>query len=214
MSEVLKHCQRYASEPGDATTAYGRHKPEGLDTTHGAILYLEDITVSFDGFRALNKLNLDISVGELRCIIGPNGAGKTTMMDIITGKTRPDSGTVFFGSTIDLLRYTEPQIAQLETFTTTRTKLELRALLRAAMHGKGEHAAQGELPWKVEAQHPDQPGLEAQRLRQQPEPHEHGGEAQHDGHHGGAEGQAEKHGQEARHQRLEDRFRFVHCSFL
>jgi urea transport system ATP-binding protein len=56
---------------------------------------------------------LDIAPGELRCIIGPNGAGKTTMMDIITGKTRPDSGTVFFGSTIDLLRYTEPQIAQL-----------------------------------------------------------------------------------------------------
>jgi urea transport system ATP-binding protein len=65
--------------------------------------------VSFDGFKAINKLSLDIAPGELRCIIGPNGAGKTTMMDIITGKTRPDSGTVFFGSTIDLLRHNEPR---------------------------------------------------------------------------------------------------------
>jgi len=71
------------------------------------------VSVSFDGFKAINKLSLDIAPGELRCIIGPNGAGKTTMMDIITGKTRPDEGTVFFGSTIDLLRHTEPQIAQL-----------------------------------------------------------------------------------------------------
>jgi len=66
-----------------------------VDTTHGRILYLEDVSVSFDGFKAINKLSLDIAPGELRCIIGPNGAGKTTMMDVITGKTRPDSGTVF-----------------------------------------------------------------------------------------------------------------------
>jgi urea transport system ATP-binding protein len=85
---------------------------EGLDTAHGAILYLEDVTVSFDGFRAINKLNLDISVGELRCIIGPNGAGKTTMMDVITGKTRPSSGTAFFGQTYDLTRMTEFEIAR------------------------------------------------------------------------------------------------------
>ncbi len=78
----------------------------------GVALYVDEITVSFDGFRALNKLSLTINVGELRCIIGPNGAGKTTMMDCITGKTRPDSGTVFFGSNIDLLRLSEPQIAQ------------------------------------------------------------------------------------------------------
>jgi urea transport system ATP-binding protein len=76
-------------------------------------LYLEDVSVSFDGFKAINHLSLDIAPGELRCIIGPNGAGKTTMMDIITGKTRPDNGTVFFGSTIDLLRHTEAEIAQL-----------------------------------------------------------------------------------------------------
>ena len=92
----------------------GRHTVAGdVDVTHGRILYLEDVTVSFDGFRAINNLSLDIAPGELRCIIGPNGAGKTTMMDIITGKTRPDAGSVFFGSTIDLLRYKEPEIAQL-----------------------------------------------------------------------------------------------------
>ncbi|MDO9091912.1 MAG: urea ABC transporter ATP-binding protein UrtD [Rubrivivax sp.] len=80
--------------------------------TQGVALYLQDVTVSFDGFKALNNLSLTINVGELRCIIGPNGAGKTTMMDCITGKTRPDSGKVFFGSNIDLLRLNEPAIAQ------------------------------------------------------------------------------------------------------
>ena len=84
-----------------------------VDTTHGRILYLEDVSVSFDGYKAIDRLSLDIAPGELRCIIGPNGAGKTTMMDIITGKTRPDAGTVFFGSTIDLLRYRESEIARL-----------------------------------------------------------------------------------------------------
>ena len=89
----------------------GRISTGELDTTHGAVLYLEEISVSFDGFRALNKLSLSIDVGELRCVIGPNGAGKTTMMDVITGKTRPDSGTAFFGQTIDLTRMSEAQIA-------------------------------------------------------------------------------------------------------
>ena len=83
-----------------------------LDLSHNVILYLDDITVSFDGFKALNKLNLMIDAGELRCIIGPNGAGKTTMMDVITGKTRPDAGSAFFGQTIDLTKLSEPQIAQ------------------------------------------------------------------------------------------------------
>jgi urea transport system ATP-binding protein len=79
----------------------------------GVALYVEDVTVSFDGFKALSALSLSIDVGELRCIIGPNGAGKTTMMDCITGKTRPDAGKVFFGSNIDLLGLTESQIAQI-----------------------------------------------------------------------------------------------------
>jgi urea transport system ATP-binding protein len=82
------------------------------DTSHGVILYLENLTVSFDGFRAIDDLSLYIDRGELRCIIGPNGAGKTTLMDIVTGKTRPDSGSAFFGRTVDLLRLSEPEIAQ------------------------------------------------------------------------------------------------------
>jgi urea transport system ATP-binding protein len=86
--------------------------PGEIDVSHGTILYLEDITVSFDGFRALNKLTLSIDVGELRCVIGPNGAGKTTMMDVVTGKTRPDSGKVFLGQTFDLARMSEPVIAR------------------------------------------------------------------------------------------------------
>ena len=77
----------------------------------GYILYVEDISVSFDGFKALNNLTLYVETGELRCIIGPNGAGKTTMMDVITGKTRPDTGTAWFGQTIDLLELSEPEIA-------------------------------------------------------------------------------------------------------
>lgn len=85
--------------------------PRALDTRHKVILYLESISVSFDGFKALNDLNLTIDRGELRSIIGPNGAGKTTMMDVITGKTRPDSGSAFFGQTIDLARLNEAQIA-------------------------------------------------------------------------------------------------------
>jgi len=84
----------------------------GPDASRGVMLYLEDITVSFDGFRALDSLTLYIEVGELRCIIGPNGAGKTTMMDVITGKTRPDAGSAWFGQTIDLLTLSEPEIAQ------------------------------------------------------------------------------------------------------
>ena len=102
------------TESGGRSATYGRVAPSHeVDLAHGRILYLEDVSVSFDGFKAIDGLNLDIAPGELRCIIGPNGAGKTTMMDIITGKTRPDAGTVFFGSTIDLLRHDEPEIAQL-----------------------------------------------------------------------------------------------------
>jgi urea transport system ATP-binding protein len=102
------------TESGGREAGFGRiHTPGEVDLTHGRILYLEDVHVSFDGFKAINGLSLDIAPGELRCIIGPNGAGKTTMMDIITGKTRPDSGTVFFGSTIDLLRHREADIAQM-----------------------------------------------------------------------------------------------------
>jgi urea transport system ATP-binding protein len=76
-------------------------------------LYLDGVNVSFDGFKAINNLSLCIEPGEMRAIIGPNGAGKTTMMDIITGKTRPDSGTVLFKNNIDLTQYDEAEIANL-----------------------------------------------------------------------------------------------------
>jgi len=77
----------------------------------GPILYVEDVTLSFDGFKALNALSLYINKGELRCIIGANGAGKSTMMDVITGKLRPDTGSVYFGKNINLLKLSEPEIA-------------------------------------------------------------------------------------------------------
>jgi ABC-type uncharacterized transport system ATPase subunit len=77
------------------------------------ILYLNGVTVSFDGFKALNNLSLVIEEGELRAIIGPNGAGKSTMMDVITGLTKPDSGEVIFQQNIDLTRHDEAHIANL-----------------------------------------------------------------------------------------------------
>jgi urea transport system ATP-binding protein len=86
---------------------------ERIDARHGVILYLEDVSVSFSGYRALNSLSLAVDRGELRCLIGPNGAGKTTLMDVVTGKTRPDTGSVFLGQRIDLLRHDEAEIARL-----------------------------------------------------------------------------------------------------
>ena len=112
------HAQREGGGTGQTASggraaAFGRPLAAGQpDFAHGVALYLEDVTVSFDGFKALNALSLSVDVGELRCIIGPNGAGKTTMMDCITGKTRPDAGRVFFGQNIDLRRLSETQIAQ------------------------------------------------------------------------------------------------------
>lgn len=84
----------------------------GPDLSHGIALYLEEVDVWFDSFQALNNLSLYIEEGELRCIIGPNGAGKTTLMDVITGKTRPTSGSAFFGQLHDLSVLTTEQIAE------------------------------------------------------------------------------------------------------
>jgi urea transport system ATP-binding protein len=83
-----------------------------IEEPKGPILSLKDLTVSFDGFKALDSLTLDVERGELRCIIGPNGAGKTTMMDVVTGKTRPDHGSAIFRTDIDLLALSEPEIAR------------------------------------------------------------------------------------------------------
>ncbi len=86
-----------------------RRKPSVLI---GKVLYLDKLTVSFDRFKALNALTLHVDPGELLCIIGPNGAGKTTMMDVITGKTRPDEGSAWFGKNINLLTLTETEIVK------------------------------------------------------------------------------------------------------
>src|SRR4051794_28931310 len=82
------------------------------DLTAGSMLYLDGVSVSFDGFKALNNLSLTVAPGEMRAIIGPNGAGKTTMMDVVTGKTRPDDGEVFFNGMQDLTALHETQIAE------------------------------------------------------------------------------------------------------
>jgi urea transport system ATP-binding protein len=85
----------------------------GPAQAHSSMLYLDGVTVSFDGFRALNSLSLIIEPGEMRAIIGPNGAGKTTMMDVITGKTRPDKGVIVFDQDTDLTQFDEAAIAEL-----------------------------------------------------------------------------------------------------
>ncbi|HRE18398.1 MAG TPA: urea ABC transporter ATP-binding protein UrtD, partial [Rhodocyclaceae bacterium] len=112
---LAQYKQRIAeqqSSSGGRSASYGRLVTPGeVDVSHGPILYVDGVNKAFDGFKAINNLNIAIEAGELRCIIGPNGAGKTTMMDIITGKTRPDSGTVFFGQSMDLTRMSEPEIA-------------------------------------------------------------------------------------------------------
>jgi urea transport system ATP-binding protein len=84
-----------------------------MEALTSALLYLNGVTVSFDGFKALNNLSFAIEPGEMRAIIGPNGAGKTTMMDVVTGKTRPDLGDVMFDGSYDLTRLDEAEIAEL-----------------------------------------------------------------------------------------------------
>ena len=98
--------------PTIASPAHAAERRPGLNQQ--SILWVDDISVSFDGFKALTNLTLVLDPGELRCIIGPNGAGKTTMMDVITGKTRPDSGHVYmFGQTVELTNRSEAEIAML-----------------------------------------------------------------------------------------------------
>jgi urea transport system ATP-binding protein len=84
-----------------------------MEALTSALLYLDGVTVSFDGFKALNNLSLAVEPGEMRAIIGPNGAGKTTMMDVVTGKTRPDAGDVTFDGRYNLTRLDETEIAEL-----------------------------------------------------------------------------------------------------
>ena len=107
LDSLREHWRRDQVWPGLVT-----HQPN-IDVSHQVILYVEGLSVSFDGFKALNDLNLYVNDGELRCLIGANGAGKTTLMDVITGKTACDTGSVYFGQTINLLEHSEPEIAQL-----------------------------------------------------------------------------------------------------
>lgn len=90
-----------------------RPELQHADISHEFVLYVEGLSVSFDGFKALNDLNLYVKAGELRCLIGANGAGKTTLMDVITGKTKPDVGTVYYGQNINLLEHSEADIARM-----------------------------------------------------------------------------------------------------
>ncbi|MDD9940804.1 MAG: urea ABC transporter ATP-binding protein UrtD [Myxococcales bacterium] len=105
-----------ATEAGSSADEQPVDSDEGADVAQGmrSMLWVDHVTVSFDGFRALNQLSLVLAPGELRCIIGPNGAGKTTMMDVITGKTRPDTGRVFMqNGSVELTRMSEPEIARI-----------------------------------------------------------------------------------------------------
>ncbi len=119
-----------------------------------AMLYLDGVHVSFDGFHAINNLSLAIAPGEMRAIIGPNGAGKTTMMDIITGKTRPDEGDVLFDGVNDLTRLDEAEIASLgigrkfqkpTVFESQTVDDNLRLALKA------DHRVRGTLFWREAA---------------------------------------------------------------
>ncbi len=119
-----------------------------------ALLYLDAVNVSFDGFRALNNLSLAVEPGEMRAIIGPNGAGKTTMMDVITGKTRPDAGDVLFDGSQDLTRLDETEIAQLGIGRKFQkpTVFEMHTVednLRLAL--KGERRVRNTLFWRETA---------------------------------------------------------------
>ncbi len=126
-SEKLDEQQAESRPPGngrsrrDTPNRFSR-APKKVSSEHAervkgqrkdALLCIDDISVSFDGFQAITDLTLVLDKGELRCVIGPNGAGKTTMMDIITGKTRPDKGHVFFtGDLEDLTGLPEHEIAR------------------------------------------------------------------------------------------------------
>src|ERR1700716_1886159 len=122
-----------------------------MEASTTALLYLNGVNVSFDGFRALNNLSLAVEPGEMRAIIGPNGAGKTTMMDVVTGKTRPDNGEVFFEGSHDLSKLDETQIATLGIGRKFQkpTVFEMHTVednLRLAL--KGDRQARKTLVWR------------------------------------------------------------------
>ena len=123
-----------------------------MDKAANSILYLDGVSVSFDGFKALNALSLIVEPGELRAVIGPNGAGKTTMMDVITGKTRPDTGDVLFAETRDLTRLDEAAIAELgigRKFQKPSVFEKLSVVENLALALAGNRRVREALFWKI-----------------------------------------------------------------
>lgn len=113
MNSPIHTNESYAEDLSDQDFVTNAHSlDKSIDTRHGIMLYMEKVNVFFDAFQALNDLTLYIGEGELRCIIGPNGAGKTTLMDVITGKTRPTSGSVYLGQQYNLAKMSIEDIAQ------------------------------------------------------------------------------------------------------
>ena len=126
--------------------------------TTTAVLYLDGVNVSFDGFRALNNLSLAVEPGEMRAIIGPNGAGKTTMMDVVTGKTRPDGGEVFFEGTHDLSKLDETEIATLGIGRKFQkpTVFEMHTVEdNISLALKDDRRARAALLWRENSEHKD-----------------------------------------------------------
>src|SRR6201989_2237595 len=126
-----------------------------------AILYLDGVHVSFDGFHAINNLSLTLEPGEMRAIIGPNGASKPGWRNIIPGRTKPDEGTVLFDGVTDLTRLDETGIAELgigrkfqKTTVFESQTIEDNLLLALNV----DHSVKGTLCWrgsKGEAEHID-----------------------------------------------------------
>jgi len=130
-----------------------------MDTrSTSSLLYLDGVHVSFDGFRALNNLSLAVEPGEMRAIIGPNGAGKTTMMDVVTGKTRPDGGEVFFEGTHDLSKLDETEIATLGIGRKFQkpTVFEMHTVEdNISLALKDDRRARAALLWRENSEHKD-----------------------------------------------------------
>lgn len=132
------------------------------------VLTVDGLSVSFDGFKALNELSLAIDPGELRCVIGPNGAGKTTMMDVITGKTRPDSGVAFFANEHDLLQLTEPEIAHLgvgRKFQKPTVFEQLTPFENLELALKTDKTIWPSLRWRLSSEQSDRIALTLEQIR-------------------------------------------------
>jgi urea transport system ATP-binding protein len=130
-----------------------------VNVSQGIILYVNNITVSFDGFKALNDLSLAVNDGALHCIIGPNVAGKTTMLDIITGKTRPDEGAVFFGTNLELTKLNEPEVARAgvgRKFQTPTVFEHLTLFENLELALKADKGLLSSLFWKLTGEQRDQ----------------------------------------------------------